>query len=91
MDYYLNRDTVLIGAADSILQKMIRYTPELNLTYAQNDFGFSFSMPVFYKAEGAEYFYRLTPYQEEWQAAGQERQIHYTNIDEGKYTFEVKA
>jgi len=91
MDFFLEREPVQVGAADSILQNMLRYMPELNLTYDQNDFGFSFSMPVFYKAEETEYYYRLAPYQKEWQTAGQERQIHYTNIDEGKYTFEVKA
>ncbi|MCF8247048.1 MAG: helix-turn-helix domain-containing protein [Saprospiraceae bacterium] len=91
LDFFQNHQAVTVGAADSILQKMLRYTPSLTLPFSRNNFGFSFAMPVFYKPEGTTYYYRLLPYQSEWQSAGSAQETHYTNIDPGKYTFQVKA
>jgi len=91
MDFFLNHEAVTVGATDSLLQKMLRYTPSITLPYKKNDFGFSFTMPVFYKPEATTYYYRLLPYQSDWKAAGKNREIHYTNIDPGTYSFEVKA
>jgi len=91
MDFFLNYDPVVVGAADSILQKMLRYTSSITLPFNNNNFGLSFTMPVFYKPEETTYYYRLSPYQSDWQAAGTNRAIHYTNIDPGTYTFEVKS
>lgn len=91
LDLFLNHSVVGIGAEDGLLQKMLRYTPALTLPFDRNDFGFSFVMPVFYKPEKTTYYYRLMPYQQEWKSAGTNRETHYTNIDPGEYTFEVKA
>ena len=91
MDFYQNHQAVVVGGADSMLHNMLRYTPSLTLPFDKNDFGFSFSMPVFYKTEKTAYYYRLMPYQPEWQSAGSGRETHYTNIDPGTYTFQVKA
>ena len=91
IDFFQNHQPVTVGASDSILQKMLRYTPSLTLPFDKNDFGFSFTMPVFYKPEKTAYYYRLLPYQTEWQSAGSDREMHYTNLDPGHYTFQVKA
>ncbi|MDO8366983.1 MAG: ATP-binding protein [Saprospiraceae bacterium] len=91
LDFFLNHQQVSIGGADSILHKMLRYTDAITLPFDKNEFGFSFVMPVFYKAEKTVYYYRLLPYEKEWQSAGNTRETHYTNIDPGKYSFQVKA
>lgn len=91
LDFYQNHELVTVGREDSLLQKMLRYTSSLTLPFDKNDFGFSFTMPVFYKPEETNYFYRLSPYQTKWQSAGNKRETHYTNIDPGTYTFQVKA
>lgn len=91
MDFFQNHEVVTVGGKDSALQKMLRYTPSLTLPYNRNNFGFSFVMPVFYKPDKITYYYRLLPYQSEWQSAENDRQTHYTNIDPGEYTFQVKA
>ncbi len=91
LDFFQNHEPVTVGAPDSILQKMLRFTPSLTLPYKKNDVGFSYTMPVFYKPEKTSYYYRLLPYQPEWQPAGNVREMHYTNLDPGDYTFQVKA
>ncbi len=91
LDFYLNHQLVESIGKDSLLSNHLRFCESINLTYDQSDFGFSFIMPVFYKADETQYFYQLYPYEEEWQSANSETQIHYTNIDPGSYTFKVKA
>ncbi len=91
LDFFQNHLPVAVNAGDSILKKMLRYTPSLTLPFNKNDFGFSFSMPVFYKPEKTTYYYRLLPYQRDWLFAGNNREMHYTNMDPGRYTFQVKA
>ena len=91
LDFYLNRKPALPNDTNAILQKNLRYTKSINLNYDQADFGFSFAMPVYYKSKDIEYFYRLSPYQKEWQSNGISNEFHYTNISPGSYIFEVKA
>ncbi|MBK9017362.1 MAG: hypothetical protein IPM82_26750 [Saprospiraceae bacterium] len=38
-----------------------------------------------------EYFYQLSPYDQDWKSAGTSSEIHYTNMSPGNYTFRVKA
>lgn len=91
LDFYLNHAAVSSIGRDSMLPRQLRFCQEINLTHRQVDFGFSFVMPVFYKARETAYFYQLAPYEKEWKSAGQNTQIHYTNMDPGRYTFRVKA
>ncbi len=91
LDFYLNRNLVLPNDSSSILKKNLRYTKAIYLNYDQPDFGFSAVMPVFYKSKKIEYFYRLDPYQTEWQSNGVSNEFHFTNISPGSYTFRVKA
>ncbi len=91
MDFFIRNKKVAVSDTSALLQKQLRYTERLNLTFDQNDFGFSFVMPVYYKSEATEYFYKLEPYENDWINAGGKRVIQYTNIDPGKYTFKVKA
>ena len=91
MDFYINHQKVEKGKENGWLKPELRFTPSLTLQPEQHDFGFSYTMPVFYKPEKTTYFYRLKPYQEEWQSAGNSRAVHYTNINADDYTFEVKA
>ena len=91
LDFYLNHEKVQPGGQDSLLKKQLRFSQKIQLRHDQADFGFSFVMPVFYKAGEVEYFYQLAPYEKDWQSAGPSNEIHFTNMDPGKYTFRVKA
>ncbi len=91
LDFFLNLKPQLTGNQNSFLQKNLRYTSSIQLSYDQADFGFSFSMSSFYKSKQTEYFFRLLPLQQEWQNNGVNNSFHFTNISPGDYTFEVKA
>ena len=91
LDFYINHQLISPSSEKSPIEKQIRFLKSIQLAYSQNDFGFSFVMPHFYKPEESQYFYRLPPYQKDWISIGQENEIHFTNIDPGSYTFEVKA
>ncbi len=91
LDFYLNHEKVQPGGPDALLEKQLRFSPKIQLRHDQADFGFSFVMPVFYKAGEVQYFYQLTPYDADWKSAGTSNEIHYTNMDPGQYTFRVKA
>jgi len=91
LDFYLNHKKVRPQGEDSLLEKQLRFDKKIGLRYDQANFGFSFVMPVFYKSADVEYFYQLAPYEKDWQSAGSDNNAHYTNIDPGEYTFQVKA
>jgi signal transduction histidine kinase/ligand-binding sensor domain-containing protein/DNA-binding response OmpR family regulator len=91
LDFYLNHKLVQPGGSGSLLEKQLRFSQNIQLRYDQADFGFSFVMPVFYKAGEVQYFYQLAPYDADWKSARASNEIHYTNMSPGKYTFRVKA
>lgn len=91
LDFYLNHQVVQVDDGSQLLSNTLAYTNQLQLTHRQVDFGFSFVMPVFYKAKEVIYEYQLFPFEKEWQTLISDNQVHYTNMDPGNYTFRVKA
>lgn len=91
LDFYLNHQVVQIKDSTQILLQPLAYTQQLNLSYEQVDFGFSFVMPVYNQAKRVQYEYQLSPFQENWQRLSSDNQVHYTNINPGRYTFKVRA
>lgn len=91
LDFFLNHQSVKTGGKDALLKKRLRFTQNIQLSHDQADFGFSFVMPVFYKANEVQYFYQLYPYEKDWQSVGLNNEVHYTNMSPGSYTFRVKA
>lgn len=74
-----------------ILSKHISYTREIELSYKQNDISFSYGTLNYISARSDNYYYKLHGFDEEWVNVGNKRDAVYTNLDPGKYTFEVKA
>ncbi len=91
LDFFLERKIVRVNDENTLFQNQLRFTKNIALKYNQADFGFSFVMPDFYKSKEIEYFFRLVPYQQDWQNNRTSNEIHYTNMNPGDYTFEVKA
>ena len=77
---------------NSPLQKNIAYTKKLTLLHWQNDFAIEFAALDFTAPENNRYQFRLLGYNNQWIAANaQERTAYYTNLDPGKYAFQVKG
>ena len=57
----------------------------------QNVLTFEFSSVDFTQSEKITFDYRLDGFDKTWQSAGTNRSLTYTNLDDGKYTFQVRA
>jgi serine phosphatase RsbU (regulator of sigma subunit) len=62
-----------------------------NISYDNNNVIFNFTSPYFENNKELQYSYRLLGYNETFSEWKKERKAAYTNLYEGKYTFEVKA
>ncbi|HEX7585111.1 MAG TPA: ATP-binding protein, partial [Prolixibacteraceae bacterium] len=74
-----------------ILPKNISETPELMLTYKENNFTFEFIALDYTTPEKNNYAYMMEGFDEGWIQCGTKREANYTNLDPGEYTFRVKA
>jgi transcriptional regulator with GAF, ATPase, and Fis domain/ligand-binding sensor domain-containing protein len=63
----------------------------MHLDYNQNVIGFEFAALDFAAPEKNRYIYQLEGLEQNWVDAGTRRQVTYTNLPSGTYTFRVKA
>ena len=61
------------------------------LKYHQNTISFEFSLNQFYEPRLNEYAYRLIGLEDDWQIITRTNTANYTNLDPGKYSFQVKG
>jgi signal transduction histidine kinase/ligand-binding sensor domain-containing protein len=62
---------------------------EVNLSYRQSDFIIRFTALNFLNSDKNQYKYRLEGYEDNWHMAGKKRTATYTNIQPGRYSFQV--
>jgi len=74
---------------DSPLEKNILLTEKIELAHAQNDFSISFSGLDYSNPHKIQYKYQLVNHDDDWKIAGNFGVAGYTNMDPGKYTFQV--
>lgn len=89
-NFELFNKSVFPGDVDSPLEKAIYATDELNLNYDQNIFSFEFQAMHFSRPKKNLYSYKLDGVDKDW-ITGQRNYVSYTNLDPGKYTFNIKA
>jgi ligand-binding sensor domain-containing protein len=63
----------------------------LHFEHDDNSFHFEFSSPVYGLSNNISYSYQLKGYDQEWSTPSHKTEKDYTNLPEGKYSFEVKA
>lgn len=73
------------------LEKNVRYLDEIDLDYDHDVISFEFAALNFASPEKNEYAYKMEGFDNDWIYAGDRRQVTYTNLDPGTYTFRVKA
>tara|TARA_R110002126_G_scaffold98045_31_gene228189 strand:+ start:3548 stop:6505 length:2958 start_codon:yes stop_codon:yes gene_type:complete len=61
------------------------------LSPTQRDWHFKFSAPYYYQASSLETRYQLQGYEQNWVSAGNRREVFYTNLPPGSYTFKVQV
>ncbi|MDO5971758.1 two-component regulator propeller domain-containing protein [Flavivirga aquimarina] len=74
-----------------LLKKPIQETKELKLKYKENYISFEFLALYFENQEQVQYAYKMYGLDEEFVNIGTGRDVNYSNLLPGDYTFEVKA
>ena len=83
---------VLVGEGDSPLKKNVIETKELNLHHSEASvISFEFVSISYIQSERKQYAYKMDGFDSDWIYCGSKREVTYTNLDPGKYTFRVKA
>ena len=90
-DFKMNNQPSGIGIKGSPLTADISYTNHINLSYQQSTFSFGFAALNYSASENNQYAWKLENWDKDWVYAGKERQVAYTNVSPGHYTFRVKA
>ncbi len=76
---------------DSISSLSLNTIKQLNLSYQQNSFSFSFVSPSVFYPDAIVYAYMLEGFDKEWKQAGSRNYITYTNVGTGKYVLKIKS
>jgi signal transduction histidine kinase/ligand-binding sensor domain-containing protein/ActR/RegA family two-component response regulator len=63
----------------------------IDLRPGDGDVSFEYTAPDYHAAQSIEFRYRLDPFKNVWEEAGQRRAAFYTNVPPGTYEFEVQA
>ena len=69
----------------------ISKTDDLTLNYVQNNLTFHYLATHYSNPQKNKYKYRLLPFEQKWNDTGNQRSARYTNLNPGKYTFEVSG
>ena len=75
-----------------LLDKPIELTESINLNYKEKIFSFDFSALDYVNPDKIQYAYMLEGLEEQWNyTSSSKRFTTYTNLDQGTYSFKVKA
>ncbi|MFD2164241.1 two-component regulator propeller domain-containing protein [Paradesertivirga mongoliensis] len=91
IDFELFNKSVSVHGENTVLNKVILETDEINLSYKQNVFSFEFIAGNLSRTKENQYAYKLEGFDKDWNYVGTTRKASYTNIPPGEYTFIVKA
>jgi signal transduction histidine kinase/ligand-binding sensor domain-containing protein/DNA-binding response OmpR family regulator len=73
------------------IPQQITFCKEIELAYHQNVFTIGFVALNYQNLEKNQHKYKLEGFQDDWVSAGYQREVTYTNLSPGKYTFRVIA
>lgn len=84
-------DTSILNNGKASIQFLTNASGELLLPYNKNFITFEFTAINYLSTSKNSYAYRLNGFDDNWIFSGNRRYVSYTNLDPGKYVFEVKA
>jgi ligand-binding sensor domain-containing protein len=74
-----------------ILDRAISATPEITLTYRENNITIGFAALDYVSPERNEYSSIMEPFEKDWNFIGNRRYSHYARLPSGNYTFRVRG
>jgi ligand-binding sensor domain-containing protein len=90
-DFRIFNKPVEIGKKGSPLKQSITSTNSIVLTSKDAVFSIGFVALNYINTSKAKYLFKLDGLEKEWNEAGVERKVTYTNLSAGDYVFKVKA
>ncbi len=89
-ELYINNEKAL-ASSSYLLDKSIVYTKYIKLSHRDRIFSINYLAFDYYNSENLEYYYMLEGFDENWNYAGSQRRVSYSNLHRGSYTFKVKV
>lgn len=89
-DFKIFNKHVPVGRA-SLLRKSITETQKIVLPYDQNVITFEFAALNYAKSAKNRYAYKLDGFEKNWNDAGNQHWVTYTNLNPGEYTLMIKS
>ncbi len=80
-----------INNSDSILHQTISFTKSLTFNHNQNDITLKYAAMDYTEKEHRQYAYMLEGFDKDWQYVDKKREVTFTNLSSGTYTFRVKS
>jgi len=90
-DFLIFNKPVEIGKEDSPLKKHISVTKQIVLSYKHSVISIKYAALNFLAPEKNQYAYMLEGFDKNWNYVGNKREVTYTNLNPGRYTFRVKG
>lgn len=88
---FVNNIDQVVDGPGSVLGQNITTTKEIRLAHTQNSFSVAFAALDFNFANITEYAHKLEGFDDDWQFAGTQRVIAYTNLPPGDFTLKIRA
>ncbi len=89
-DFKIHYESVGVGE-NEVLKENIDDTRQIKLAHNQNTFSITFSAINFSAPSRIAYRYRLLGFEKQWKTCDSPSTVHFTDLDPGKYIFEVSA
>ncbi|MCO6474420.1 MAG: hypothetical protein J5I57_11865 [Melioribacteraceae bacterium] len=86
-----NKSLEINASEKSILKESVLYISELEFSHSDNMISIAFSALNFDEPYKNTYAYMLDGFHNDWVNSGKIRYATFTNLDDGEYTFRVKA
>jgi PAS domain S-box-containing protein len=87
----LSKDSIIYNGGNPIHGANNQILSKKEFEYKYNSIRFEFASPFFQDEFSTTYSYRLNGYDDGWSQWSNENFVNYTNLNEGEYTFQVKA
>lgn len=90
-DFSINYQTINPATHKDILARTIDKTSNLKLNYSQNTFSFGFTSINFTNSHRTRFEWILEGYDKNWIKGSYIKNIYYTNVPPGTYTFHLRS
>jgi signal transduction histidine kinase len=90
-DIKLYNEPLEVNGADGILKQSISYSKTLTFKHNQNIITLQYAALDYTDTEHRQFAYMLEGLIDKWQYVGQQREVTFSNLSPGTYTFHVKS